>query len=292
MKNKLFYSVLLLATLFCFAANAQQLRVGTYNVRYKNDGDSLQGDGWAQRSPVLANQVKFHDLDIFGTQEGKYVQQQDLLKLLPDYSYIGVGRDDGKQGGEFASIFYKKNKFTLLQHGDFWLSPTPTKPEKGWDAMFPRICTWGKFKEKSTGLTFLFLNIHFDHVGVEARRESAKLILAKIKEMAGNKIPAILTGDFNVDQFNESYTLLNTSGLLRDAYELSPVKLATHGTFNAFNPNTVSESRIDHIFVTGKFKPLRYAILTDTYFGPSPANAKPVLRVPSDHYPVMTVLAY
>ncbi|RVT99852.1 endonuclease/exonuclease/phosphatase family protein [Mucilaginibacter limnophilus] len=291
MKTKLFHSLLAAAMLWGMVANAQQLRIGTYNIRYKNEGDSLQGDGWAQRSPYIAGQVKFQDLDIFGTQEGKYEQQQDMLKMLPQYSYIGVGRDDGKQGGEFASVFYKKNKFKLLQHGDFWLSPTPTVVSKGWDAMLPRICTWGKFKENGSNLTFFFFNIHFDHVGVQARRESSKLILAKIKEMTSG-LPVVLTGDFNVDQFDESYKLLNTSGVLRDVYELSPVKFATHGTFNSFDPNTISESRIDHIFVTGKFKPLRYAILSDTYFGSSPQDAKPKLRVPSDHFPVVAVVSY
>ncbi|MEO6150707.1 MAG: endonuclease/exonuclease/phosphatase family protein [Mucilaginibacter sp.] len=273
------------------SASAQQLRVATYNVRYKNDGDSLQGDGWKQRYPVIANLIQFHDFDIFGTQEGKYVQQEDMLNALPGYTYIGNGRDDGKQGGEYASIFYKKHKFTLIKNGTFWFAPVTDKPVKGWDAMFPRTCSWGQFKEVKSGLKFYFFNLHFDHVGVEARRESAKLLLVKIREIAGNS-PVILTGDFNSDQLNESYAVINTSGIVKDVYELSPVKYATNGTFNMFDANVHTDSRIDHIFVTKNFKPERYSILSDTYFGPSPADVKLKLRVPSDHYPVMVILSY
>jgi endonuclease/exonuclease/phosphatase family metal-dependent hydrolase len=289
MRRSLTIAFCLLLSLTAFAQH--QIRVATYNVIYTNSGDSLQGDGWKQRYPVIKDMVLFHDFDIFGTQEGKYVQQQDLLNALPGYSYIGEGRDDGKTAGEYSSIFYKKDKFKLLKKGHFWFAPETDKPVKGWDAALPRICSWGQFKDNKSGLVFYFFNLHFDHVGVQARRESAKLILAKIKEFT-NGDPIILTGDFNVDQFNESYTLLNTSGVLRDVYELAPVKLATHGTFNSFDAHTQTESRIDHIFITKKFKAERYGILSDTYFGPSPADAKLKLRTPSDHYAVMAVLSY
>ena len=107
---------------------AQNYRVATYNLRYDNPDDI--GNLWAQRLPVIANQIKFHDFDIFGTQEGMVHQLQGLEKDLPGYTYIGVGRDDGKTKGEYSAIFYKKSKFELLKKGDFWLSPTTDKPNK------------------------------------------------------------------------------------------------------------------------------------------------------------------
>jgi len=268
-------TALLLSLLCMTAAYAQRFNIGTYNLRYANHGDSLHGNGWGQRLPVIAAQVRFHDFDIFGTQEGLDHMLEGLRDSLPDYAYIGIGRDDGKQAGEHSAIFYKTNKFKLLEHGDFWLSEITDRPNKGWDAVLPRICTWGKFRETGTGFIFYMFNLHMDHVGVQARAESAKMILAKIKTFPAS-MPVILTGDFNVDQTSESYKLINNSGVLRDCYELSPIRLATNGTFNNFHTDGKTDSRIDHIFVTRQFRVARYGILTDTYCG----------RTPSDHFPV------
>ncbi len=290
--------VLLFAGIFSFA---QSFRIGTYNLRNANRGDSVEGNGWGQRLPVVASLIQFHDFDIFGTQECLSHQLEELVAAMPGYTYIGVGRDDGKQKGEYSAIFYKKDKFDVLEHGDFWLSTITDRPNKGWDAALPRICSWGKFKEKKSGKMFYMYNLHMDHIGVEARKESAKLILKKIQDMK-TTVPVILTGDFNVDQNNESYTLLNTSGIMRDAYELSPIRYATNGTFNAFNTNSKTDSRIDHIFLTKEFKVSRYGILTDTYRAPAndknetadSANfpkevslKKYIAREPSDHFPVL-----
>jgi len=298
---------LLLIVLLAFITKGfnQKLIVATYNMRYSNQTDSANGNGWGQRLPAITQLIQFHDFDIFGTQECRYNQLQDVTHSLPDYTYIGVGRDDGQQGGEFSAVFYKKEKFKLLANETFWLSPITDKPNKAWDAALPRICSWGKFQEVKTGFVFYFFNLHMDHIGVEARRESAKLVLQKIKEIAGNT-PTILTGDFNVDQNNESYTLINTSGLLQDAYVLSPIKFATNGTFNSFSVHQKTESRIDHIFLTKAFTVKRYGILTDMYWS-SNASAdstqsgnvpkdvslpKFTPRLPSDHYPVMIEVEY
>ena len=293
-----------LAAIIFFATNlvfAQKLIVATYNVRYDNRGDSVAGNGWKQRCPVIADLIRFHDFDIFGTQEAKFNQLQDMQDLLKGYARIGIGRDDGKEAGEFSAIFYKTERFKLLKHGDFWMSTVTGKPNKGWDADLPRICSWGQFQEIKTRHTFYFFNLHMDHIGVVARRESAKLVLDTIKKMAGNS-PTILTGDFNVDQNNESYTLLNTSGFVKDSYELSPLKFALNGTFNSFNINAKTDSRIDHIFLTKNFKVNRYGILTDSYRAKlsdttQTANSSNFPRevrlgrfqakLPSDHFPVM-----
>lgn len=275
--------------------------IGTYNIRNANAGDSTNGNGWGQRYSYVAQLVQFHGFDIFGTQEGKYHQLQDLKNAMPGYDYIGVGRDDGKQGGEYSAIFYRTAKFEVLDHGDFWLSTVTDRPNKGWDAVLPRICTWGKFRDKETGFTFLFFNLHMDHIGVQARAESAKLILKKVKEFP-EKLPAVLTGDFNVDQTNESYLLLDNSGIMRDSYQIADFKYAPNGTFNNFHTDMKTDSRIDHIFLTKEFKVKRYGILTDTYrmevkdsdkkeqsanFPKEVSLRKYIARTPSDHFPVM-----
>ncbi|MBO3270211.1 endonuclease/exonuclease/phosphatase family protein [Hymenobacter defluvii] len=278
LKQTLLASLLFLST--ATTLSAQTLKLATYNIRYDNKNDTA--NAWSKRVPYLTKLVRFQDFDVFGTQEVLYNQLQDMAGQLPGYAHVGVGRDDGKQAGEFSTIFYKKDKFDLLQQGTFWLSPTSATPSKGWDAALPRICSWAHLRDKSTGFTFYFFNTHFDHVGKEARKESAKLILAKVKEMAGTT-PAILTGDFNIDQRNESYTILSTSGTLKDAYQTAPLVYAPNGTFNGFDVTRKTDARIDHIFLSPAFTATRYGILTDTYGGG---------KLPSDHYPVAVEVRY
>lgn len=305
MKKALF--LIILSALYCTTfINAQKLTVASYNIRNDNKSDAERGDGWQQRCPVVCDLVRFHDFQIFGMQEARNSQINEMLALLPEYDYIGVGRDDGAKKGEYSPIFYKKDQFELLRAGDFWLSETPgVIGSKGWDAALPRICTWGEFKDKNTGFTFWFFNLHMDHRGKEARRQSAKLVLDKIKEMCGDS-PVILTGDFNVDQTHESYKLLANSDILKDSYENAAIRYATTGTFNSFNPNLKTDSRIDHIFVSHPIKVERYGVLTDTYrsvigdgekvdardFPEEVSLQKYRARVPSDHFPVKVILAY
>lgn len=271
--------------------NAQQLNVASYNVRNSNPNDAKAGNGWEQRCPVLTQLITFHDFDIFGAQEVKHNQLEDMLNALPQYSYIGVGRDDGKTKGEYAPIFYRKDKFKLLKSGNFWLSEDTSKPNKGWDAAYTRICTWGEFKDITGKFRFWFFNLHMDHIGVVARRESAKLVISKIKEMCG-KDPVILTGDFNVDQTSESYQVLHESGILSDSYEVTQLRYATNGTCAGWNPNTYTPNRIDHIFVTKNFIVEKYGVLTDTYRIKNEATGMYEARIPSDHFPVKAVLKY
>ena len=301
--RRLVYS-LLFVVCAAFALQAQSYVFATYNIRNANKGDSIAGNGWGQRYPYIAQQIQFNGFDIFGTQEGKYHQLEDLKAAMPNYDYIGVGRDDGAQKGEYAAIFYRTDKFELLDHGDFWLSTITDRPNKGWDAALPRICSWGKFRDKKSGYTFLFYNLHMDHRGVQARAESAKLILKKIQELP-DKLPVILTGDFNVDQNNESYALLDNSGIMRDSYQIAEFRYAPNGTFSGFHPDRKTESRIDHLFLTKEFAVKKYGILTDTYrsertekekaeqdsnFPKEVTMTKYVARTPSDHFPVMIVV--
>ena len=279
------------------------LQVGSYNIRYENRGDSLRGNGWGQRLPIIAQQILFHDLEIFGTQEGKYNQLEQLKASLPGYEYIGAGRDDGIHAGEHSAIFYNTNRFELLDHGDFWLSPTPDVPSKGWDAALNRVCTWGHFKVKDTKKELYYLSLHMDHIGVQARQESAKLVVQKIRELCGGK-PVVLTGDFNVDQNNPIYSTFVTSGILNDSYEVCEIRYALDGTANGFDPHSFTTSRIDHVFVTPGTRVIRYGVLTDTYrtmtaeaqkyengnFPKEISFQAFQARTPSDHFPVKVIL--
>ena len=294
-------SILILAG--CGRPTTTTFIAASYNMRNANGSDSTAGNGWGRRYPVIAEMVRFYGFDIFGTQECFLHQLQDMKAALPGYDYIGAGRDDGKDKGEHSAIFYRTDKFDLVEKGDFWLSETPDKPSKGWDAVLPRICSWGHFKCKDTGFEFLFFNLHMDHIGKQARVESALLVQEKIKEF-GTELPAILTGDFNVDQTHQSYEALVSTGMLKDSYEAADFRYATNGTFNSFNPNSFTTSRIDHVFVSPAFHVIKYGVLTDTYRSaetePQEADVKDapkeisvkkyVARTPSDHFPVMAEL--
>ena len=302
--KKLVYGLLIaLAAVSCTKSGQKapaEMNVPTYNLRLSNLGDSLEGNGWGQRAPYVAKLIQYHEFDIFGTQEGKYHQLEDLKAMMPEYEYIGVGRDDGARGGEYAAIFYKPERFELLDSGNFWLSTDTTRPNKGWDAECIRVCTWGKFHDKIADKTFVYYNLHMDHIGVVARAESAKLILEKIKAMP-EKLPVMLSGDFNVDQNNESYMLLQNSGVMAYAYTTADLVYANNGTFNAFETDGMTDERIDHIFLSPEFKVKKYGILTDTYraaledtaatietanFPKEVSIKKYTARTPSDHFPV------
>ena len=291
--------LLLLLCLLAVTTSAQELFVGSYNIRYHNQPDSLNGNIWSKRLQVMSDQILFEQPDIFGAQEVLVDQLRDFERTLPQYGHIGVGRDDGKEQGEYAAIFYHRDRVKLLDEGNFWLSEHPEKPGLGWDAACVRICTWGKFKLLHSRLRFYYFNLHMDHVGKVARREAAKLVVSKIKEIAGDA-PVVLTGDFNVDQNDEIYRIFTQSGVLVDSYTVAEHRFAENGTFNSFNTDLYTESRIDHIFLSPRFKVERYGVLTDAYWTPVAADEQKghnapqeisfksfVKRAPSDHYPVM-----
>lgn len=299
-------TLLILLLFLAVTSISAQLLVGSYNIRYKNGGDSIKGNVWNKRCQVICDQVNFMSPDIFGAQEVLYGQLNDMLARLDGYDYIGVGRDDGKRAGEYAAIFYKTDRLRLLDEGNFWLSETPDRPGLGWDAACVRICTWGRFAGQTAtdDDAFYFFNLHMDHVGVTARREAAKLIVKKINEIA-HDAPVIVTGDFNVDQNDEIYRIFTTSGLLKDSYLASRLRFAENGTFNSFDPDLYTESRIDHILVSPSARVDSYGVLTNSYWIPDKSSAdqlkghdapqqinfsKYSRRLPSDHYPVFVRL--
>lgn len=300
------YTLTLLFLTVTLCISSQNLFVGTYNIRYDNPDDRKAGNAWPKRCQVICDMMNFEQPDIFGTQEVLVGQLRDLKQGLDGYDCIGVGRDDGKEAGEYSAIFYKKDKLKRLDYGNFWLNETPDKPALGWDAACIRICTWGKFQDVKTKLKFFFFNLHMDHVGVVARREAAKLVVRKIKDIAGSNAPVILTGDFNVDQHDEIYQIFTQSGLLKDSYTAAKMRFAENGTFQGFKSSLMTDSRIDHIFVSNKFQVKQYGILTNGYWtegasrevskegaAPQELNFRQyVHRLPSDHYPVMVKLSY
>ncbi len=255
--------------------SAQPLTLGTFNLRFDNANDT--GNLWKDRVPGATAIIRFHDFDIFGTQEGLKNQLDDISNTLPQYSRYGAGRDDGKTKGEHAAIFYKKDEFALLKSGDFWLSETPEKPSMGWDAVCcKRICSWVYLQHKKSGKKFYFFNAHFDHQGVKARVESSKLVLQKMKEIARNE-PAIFTGDLNGNHQSEWYLELANSGYLKDSYSQVEFPYVLSSSFNGFGKAKPGKDVIDHIFTTNQFTIKRWGVLTDTYNG----------KFPSDHFPVL-----
>lgn len=280
-----------------------EMKVASFNIRQANSADSVRGDGWGQRLPHVADLIRYHDFQIFGTQEGFSFMLDSLENRLPGYRYIGVGRVDGKKAGEYSAIFYQDGLFDLLDSGNFWLSENPERPGLGWDAACVRICTWGKFRHRPSGREFLFMNLHMDHVGTQARSEAAKLVKQRIGEIAAG-LPAVVTGDFNVDQTNPAYFTMAGDGDMNDAFEIAEIRYAPNGTFNSYQTDGFTTSRIDHVFLTPGIRVLRYGVLTDTYRTPAehpeevklrdaPAEIKSsryVARTPSDHFPVAVTI--
>ena len=261
-------------------ANAREMtdpiKIMSYNIRLDHAGDSNNGDGWAHRRKAhVINLIRHYSPELFGVQEAKKNQMDDLLNALPEYDFIGVGRDDGKDAGEFSAIFYKKERFEVKESSTFWLSETPDKPSKAWDAALPRIVTWGKFKDNESGKEFYFYNTHFDHVGVTARAESAKLIVEKIQNRK-DTLPVIVSGDFNAIPAAEPYKIL--SAAFKDAAEVSKnPAYGPKGTFSGFDLKEDQDFRqIDYIFVNGA-EVISFETIADY------VNDK----FPSDHLPVM-----
>jgi endonuclease/exonuclease/phosphatase family metal-dependent hydrolase len=277
MKFKKIIFLPFIVTCFHFCS-AQEFTIGTYNLRYDNKKDT--GNLWVDRAPVVAELIRFHDFDIFGTQEGYKNQLDDIAARLPQYAWYGKGRDDGNDKGEHSAIFYKKNEFTLLSKGDFWLSQTPDTPSLGWDATCcNRICSYVYLQHKKSGKKFYFFNAHFDHQGMQARRESSKLILERIKKIAASQ-PVIFTGDLNGSQETEWYLTLANSGILKDSYKQVEHPYANNGSFNGFGTTKEGNVIIDHIFISRHFTATKWGVLTDSYHG----------KYPSDHFPVLAEL--
>lgn len=279
MKKLVFFFLLLFA---CVSIFSQELTVMTFNIRYNTAADSL--NAWPYRKDKVASQILFHEAHIIGVQEALHGQMADLQERLPQYKYAGVGRDDGKEKGEYSAIFYDTTRLQALQTKTFWLSETPDVPgSKSWDAAITRIVTWIKFRDRKTKKIFFAFNTHFDHIGQVARRESAKILLQKVKEIAGST-PALVTGDFNAKPSDEPVQVIMDPTNPLHLTDSRQVSLKPHygpdGTFNGFGQKEKDNEPIDHIFLKGKWKVLNHATLSQTWQG----------RFASDHFAVMAGL--
>lgn len=275
MKNRFGIVVWVTLMITASALHAQSLKVMTYNIRYDTPADSV--NQWGKRTPKVYELVRKYDPDILGIQEALHNQVTDLVGNLEEYAYIGVGRDDGKTSGEYSAILYRKNRFTITKEGTFWLSPTPTVAgSKGWDAAITRVATWAIMKENKTGKTFFMLNTHFDHIGKEARRQSALIIKKHGAELAGG-LPAIVTGDLNCTREEPPYQAITGS----EGLSLSdPAPSPAPGTFCSFKVNSITCRPIDYVLHTAQWNASGYQVITDNdgrYY-------------PSDHLPVMVHL--
>lgn len=259
---------------------AKNLNAATFNIRIETTYDT-GARSWENRKSQVVQLINNHKFDVFGVQEiVNYDQENDLKKLLTAYSFVSKGRDNNEgTAGERLAIFYNKQRFAILDSGFFFLSETPDKMSKGWDAALNRICMWIKLKDKVTRKSFYFFNTHFDHVGTMARAQSAKLIVAKINEIAGRST-VFCVGDFNASPA-ETNILTTISTALSDSRLLSKATpTGTLGTFNGWEinaPDFGEKVRIDYIF-SRKIKVLSYAVLNDKFVPET---------FPSDHFPVV-----
>ena len=254
-----------------------EYKIISFNVRYSS-APEIDGDNrWELRRDAAVKMVAQQKPLAMGLQEA-CPDQIDFLDLnLTGYKHIGVGRDDGKNAGEMMAIYYDTNRLTLLDSGTFWLSETPEKVSLGWDAACNRTCTWGHFKMKDTDFEFLYFNTHLDHVGSLARKNSIKLIVAKMTELNPDNVPVFLSGDFNSTTDDPIFDPLKAS--LKDARMMSAIS-DKNITYNGFgtvtdNPNTRKEWVIDHIFFSG-VNPMAFMVLNGNYGVP----------FISDHYPI------
>ncbi|MBX2929208.1 MAG: endonuclease/exonuclease/phosphatase family protein [Saprospiraceae bacterium] len=260
------------------SAQSTPMNLMTFNIRFNNPGD---GDNrWDLRKAYVAETLRFLDVHVCGMQEALIGQIEDVLAHLPHYAYIGVGRDDGKAAGEFSPILYDTTRIKLLKSNTFWLSPTPEKVSKGWDAALPRIATWAKLEDRLSGQAFYVFNTHFDHVGTGARLESAKLIIRKVQELAGTET-AFIMGDFNVRPAEEPVQLLQAAFTDCKTVSRTP-HFGPDATFSGFGPKEVEGMRIDYIFCNNPdVTVLKHATISQTWAG----------RFASDHHAVLTVVS-
>lgn len=255
----------------------------TYNIRLDTTSDGL--NAWTYRKGFLIGQIASLRPELLGLQEVLLNQKRDLEAAFPGYRFVGAGRDDGKEGGEFSPLAVDTAQFQVGESGTYWLSPSPAVPSLGWDAGYKRLVTWARLIRRGDRARILVLNTHWDHQGLVARRESGKLILDWLERYRRRGEQLVLMGDFNAEDTEESVAQLTAastpSSVLFDARRIS----ATGSTgpafsFNAFNAFPTSGKLIDHIFVGAGIGVRSHSVIAQHENG----------RVASDHFPVVALL--
>lgn len=294
MKKILILAIAVIAIMACTGnkheASLTEVNWASFNMRYDNPDDSL--NNWQYRRDSIGKFILAQDLDIIGMQEVLHNMLVDLQERLPGYDYEGVGRDDGKEAGEYAPLFYKRDRFERLDGGTFWLSQYPDSVGFiGWDGACCRIATWAKLRDRQNEKVFMAVNTHFDHVGVEARRQAALLIIDKIKEIVGDQ-PAVLTGDFNVSDTSQAYkTITENAFKLVDTHKAADLVEGQKYTWHEFGQEKMSDrEKIDFVFATPTIHCTRSFIPQEhTVDSLKPETQWGFL---SDHNPVITHLQF
>ena len=253
----------------------------SFNVRYQNSSDNASGNGWAKRREGVYEMMKTERPLLMGVQECLAEQRHDIVVNVPIYEAIGVGRDDGNEKGEMMAIFYLKDSVSIVNWGTFWLSDTPDRVTKGWDAACFRTCTWARVRHNRLGKELMYFNTHLDHKGTVARSESIKLILSKMSELNPDGLPCVLTADFNTTEDDSIFAPLQL--VMKSARKTAPVS-DSYATYNAFSSSARgSSSIIDHIFYSGNLKPVEYKTVRDGWKS---------IDFISDHYPVYAIFTF
>ncbi|MCM4153257.1 endonuclease/exonuclease/phosphatase [Arenibacter sp. N53] len=279
MKNLVTATVIgLVLFIIPISSSSQTTNIISYNIKYDNTGDTI--NNWNDRKASLAKLIQHYKADIIGIQEGLHNQVDFLNTALAGYAYVGVGRDDGQQKGEYSAIFYNSKKFNVLKTNTFWLSETPEKVSVGWDASMERICSYALFQNVKSKKQFWVFNTHFDHRGMQARVNSAQLIYKKINEINTSKLPVILMGDLNLTPDTEPIQYLKKN--LTDAMEISKKPFyGPIGTFNGFDQDRIMQNRIDYFFVKN------VDVLSYSHIDDRMPNNKHI----SDHLPILMTIA-
>ncbi len=260
---------------FCSFAAAGTLDVMSYNIRCGSCEAADSPDNWKLRKYLVAHIIKTHNPDVIGLQEAEIFQLEDLAEMLDDYSWIGLGREDGKGKGETTGILFRHARFTLQGQQTMWLSLTPQKVSLGWDAHYRRTLTIAKLMDSVTKKNFFVFNTHFDNEGELARQESAKFLLAEVAKI-DPALPLAVTGDFNFKTGTEAYNIITTT--LADAEKSSATPAAGgNKTYNAFGEDKDPNHKIDFIFVRKEAAVVSHKIDATIYNN----------RYPSDHFPII-----
>jgi endonuclease/exonuclease/phosphatase family metal-dependent hydrolase len=283
MKKSRFLLIVLLSFIAFDAVSASRLRVMSFNIRQDNPKDGPL-NLWQDRRAPLCKYINKVKPDIVGMQEVFKNQLDDAAERMPKYAYVAGGRDDGKDKGEATPIFYRTDKFNLIEKGLFWLSETPDVPSVSWNAKYPRIAAWVILEEKKTGKRFFYCNSHFDHKSDAAKNESAKFIKAQFKKLCKG-YPIVFTADCNTYEPKDTYfTLCSYSYSFIDTWKAAVKTKGGPSTSHAYgkNENTL-ENKIDFIFVTPEMKTKR-SVIDDSSLGKG--------RYTSDHHPIWADLIW
>jgi len=261
---------------------SMEVEVMTFNLRYENRGDRGRR-AWRNRVVGIVGMLEREKIEILGIQEGLHGQVADLWASMPEYSFVGVGRDDGKRKGEYTGIFFRKDRFVAddVNQGTFWLSESPDQPGSvSWGNLIPRVASWVRLVDRSSGQALWVLNTHFDHISQASRDKGVRLIVRRLAEMNRNGEAVVLMGDFNATERNSAVRYLSENhpndGFegLKETFDVLYPREKARGTLHFWMNDPHRQWKVDHIFVSKQAKVLEAGILK---------SGEPYL---SDHFPV------